>query len=260
MSMFVLGSVSLLYTAYKDNKSLDRSLTATRHRADSLYLLNDSSLQRVQLLEAKLDSSSAGADKLKKSISVGQMILQAKNKELAWSKQAADSANRKIESLLALRKKDEGELKELQAKRVELEKGKKELEGRIIAITESNDKLSDVLFNVKDNVWLETYSRNGKLNVKGKRVRKIAATLSVPFELKHPTGKFFDPTGKPIPDPGGSFDFHSVNDVNSTFAGGYQSTKIELSYSPSNQLGKGTYKIEVLDGSRHIGNLMVSFK
>lgn len=260
VSMFVLGSVSLLYTAYKDNKSLDQSLIAARRRADSLYLHSDSAEQHVEELKRKVDSAIARASELKKSVALTQRELRAKDREIERSHQATDSANKKIESLLASQKTDAKNLTELKTRNDQLEKDKKELGAKIVVITESNDKLNNALLNVKDNIRLEAVNQRGKLNVKGKKVKKIIATLSVPFELKKPTFKFFDPNGNQLPDQNGAFNFHSVNDANSTFADGYRSTKIELSYSLSKRLGRGTYKIEMLDGNKHIGNLMVSLR
>lgn len=260
VSMFVLGSVSLLYTAYKDNKSLDQGLIAARRRADSLFMANDSTVQHAQLLKTKVDSAIARAIELKKTIAKVSGELYAKDGEIARSHEKADSAYRKIEGMVAAQKEDAKHIRELKAQNEQLEKEKTNLEAKIVLITESNDKLNNALLNVKDNVLLETFSQNGKLNVKGKRVKKITTTLSVPFELKHPAFNFFDPSGNPLPEQNGSFNFRSVKDDNSTFAGGYPSTRIELSYSLSKRLGRGTYKIEMLDGNRHIGNLLVSFR
>jgi hypothetical protein len=260
VSLFAIGSVSLLYTAYKDNKSLDRSLISARRRADSLDRLGDSIAQRAGALKTKVDSALAEANELKKSVAQAHASLNAKDKSIARSLQAVDTAKKKIEQLLASKKADANLLKELQSKNDQLEKEKKDLEARMIVMTESNDKLNNALFKVKDNILVETFSRSGKLNVKGKRVNKISATLAVPFELKHPIFKFFDPNGNLVPERNGSFNFHAVKDANSPFAGGYQSTKVELSYSLSQKLSRGTYKIEMLDGDRHIGNLMVSFR
>lgn len=260
VSMFILGSVSLLYTAYKDNKNLDRSLTVVKRRADSLYELNDSTTRHAFILKVKVDSATTGAVELEKSVARAHARLTVMDKEIEKSRMATDSANKKIEGLLASRKTDAKNLNDLKIKNEQLEKDKKELGARILVIAESNDNLTNALFNVKDNILLETFSQSGKLNVKGKKVKKIEATLCVPFEMKKPTFKFFDPSGNPVPDQNGTFNFRSVNDATSTFAGGYKSTKIELSYSLTKKLSRGTYKIEMLDGNRHIGNLMVSFR
>lgn len=260
VSIFVLGSAGLLYTAYKDNKSLDRSLINARRRADSFYTISDSTAQQARALKIRVDSANAGANELKKSIAQAHASLNAKDREIVRSHQAVDTANKKLETLLASQKAVENHLKELQSENDQLEEEKKDLDARIVVMTESNDKLSNALFKVKDNILVETFSQSGKLNLKGKRVKKIAATLAVPFELKHPTFKFFDPSGNPVSDQNGSFDFHAVKDANSPFTGGYQSTKIELTYSLTKKLSRGTYKIEMLDGDRHIGTLMVSFR
>jgi len=260
VSMFVLGSVSLLYTAYKDNKNLDKSLVVNRRRADSLFTVNDSNLQRLQLLKTKMDSAAAKGNELIKSATQANARLGTMNREIERSQQAKDSANKKIEQLLASQSADGNHWKELKAKNDKLEKEKKDLDSRIMVLSTSNEQLNEALRIVKDNILIETFSQNGKLNVKGKRVKKIAATLSVPFELKKPNFKFFDSTGKLLTAEHCSFDFHSLYDASSTFAGGSKPAKVELSYSPLKKMSSGIYKIEMLDGNRHIGNLMVSLR
>ena len=60
-------------------------------------------------------------------------------------------------------------------------------------MTADNRQLSDEVaaarLTSKDNILIESMTRNGKLNVKGKRVRKIFASLSVQSEMKSPTFK-----------------------------------------------------------------------
>jgi hypothetical protein len=130
----------------------------------------------------------------------------------------------------------------------------------VALLGDDNEKLNEQLIisktAAKDNILIETMTKSGKLNLKGKKVRKIVATLNLQNEMKSPTFRIFDPNGVQIPEQNGSFNLKSINET-SMNSGWGNSMKIELTYLLSKKIGPGLYKIEMLNENKHVGNLLV---
>jgi hypothetical protein len=122
-----------------------------------------------------------------------------------------------------------------------------------------NDQLELARATTKDNILIETVTKSGQLNLKGKKVRKIIASLSMAREMKSPTFRIFDPGGIQLPEQNGSFELKSINEASANSPWG-NSMKIELTYLLSKKVGPGLYKIEMLNENKHVGNLLVRFR
>ncbi|HEV8513052.1 MAG TPA: hypothetical protein VGQ59_07230, partial [Cyclobacteriaceae bacterium] len=122
-----------------------------------------------------------------------------------------------------------------------------------------NDQLQFAMVSSKDNILIETMNKSGKLNLKGKKVRKIVASLNTHGEMKNPTFRIFDPNGVQLSELSGSFGLKKINE-SSTNSPSDNSMKIELTYLLSKKIGPGLYKIEMLNKNKHIGNLLVRFR
>jgi hypothetical protein len=219
----------------------------------------DQVTSRADQLKKRSDSLLEKNGALAKSLVQSNWRVSMKEKEVSASHEAADNATKKVDEMVDTKKKDDSQIRNLQSRADQLEREKNELNTKISLLMESNNRLNNLLVSAKDNILLESFSKNGKLNLKGKKIRKLVATLSMPFELKKPAFKFFDLHGNQLSGQYGTFDFRSSTDANSTFGSG-KPTRAELVYSLSKKLGPGTYRIEMLDSSKHIGNLLVSFR
>ena len=130
-------------------------------------------------------------------------------------------------------------------------------------LSDANQQLTEQLViakaTAKDNILIESMTKRGKLNLKGKRVRKIVASLSMQSEMKNPTFRVFDPNGTQLSEQYGIFNLKRINETSAN-SPSVNSIKIELTYLLSKKIGPGLYKIEMLNENKHVGNLLVRFR
>jgi len=263
LGVFLLAAASLLFIAKKANNSLDRDLIATRSKADSLSKNNELLGDRVKRLNGKSDSLVVKNGELEKSIELTTSQLASKDREIWKTHKAAANATKKYDDLVVAKKDWDKQLANLKTANAQLGQENKSLSNKILLLNDDSKKLNDQINTsraaAKDNILVETMAKSGKLEVRGRKVKKIVASLTVQSELKSPTFRVFDPSGNQLPEQNGSFEFKTVNEIpqNSTIG---NSIKIELTYLLSKKLGAGLYRIEVLNDSKHIGNLLVRFR
>ena len=260
LGIFLLGSVSLLFVAKKDNNELYRDLTVTRSKADTLSKENESLNYDLKRSKGRNDSLTSNSAELEKSLTLTRDKLAAKERDLSKTYKTTEETNKKYNDLLSAQKaweKESGNLKDVNEK---LGHENESLKNKVALLGDDNEKLNEQLIisktAAKDNILIETMTKSGKLNLEGKKVRKIVATLNLQNEMKSPTFRIFDPNGVQIPEQNGSFNLKSINET-SMNSGWGNSMKIELTYLLSKKIGPGLYKIEMLNENKHVGNLLV---
>jgi hypothetical protein len=263
LGIFLLGAVSLLFVAKNANERLDKDLRMTKSNADSLLKVAGSFDAGIKRVKSQNDSLSVKNEELKKSLEQTGSKLAVKDGEIWRTKKAADETSKKYNDLVSSQKNSEKQIAALKALNDQFGKENKNLMSRFQSLTDDNKQLNDRLLfaiaSAKDNILMESTNKRGKLDVKGKKVRKIVATLNLQSEMKNPAFRIFDPNGVPLPDEIGSFDIKRINEKSTNSLSG-NSMKIELSYLLSKKIGPGLYKIEMLNENKHLGNLLVRFR
>jgi hypothetical protein len=263
LSVLLVGTGSLLYMAKKANNSLDRDLTNTRSKADSLSTAAGILQNNVSRFARQIDSLSTKNGELEKSVAQANTKLAAREREAWKDRKAVTETAKKYNDLLASQKNRDTQLSNLNAANAQLETENRNLMVQLASSNETNTQLNEQLLAArvtwKDNILVETMRKNGQLNLKGRKVRKIVASLNIQSEMKSPTFKIFDPNGVLLPDQYGLFDVKKINDgpassSSSTFM------KIQLTYLLSKKIGPGIYRIEMLNENKHIGNILVRFR
>jgi len=262
LGVFLLAAVSLIFIEKKANNSLDRDLKIARVNADSIAKLNVSLDEDFRKAKTRNDSLAIKNNDLEKSLAHANSNLAVKNGEIRRIKSTTDETNKKYSDLLASQKDFDEQIATLKKLNDQLSQENKKLMSRAAVLSDENIKLNDRLLfataSSKDNILIETMNNRGKLNLKGKRVRKIVATLNTQSEMKNPTFRIFDPNGVQLSDLSGSFNLKKINESTSNSPG--NSTKLELTYLLSKKIGPGLYKIEILNENKHMGNLLIRFR
>jgi uncharacterized protein YhaN len=264
LTIFLLGSVSLLFIAKKDNNNLYSDLNVTRANADSLSKEKESLGNTLKKIRGKNDSLTSKSSELGKSLSLTRNRLAAKERDIAKINKTTDETNKKYEDLLAVHKEWEKESKNLKDANAALGRENESLKNKVLLLTDDNNKLNEQLTitktTAKDNILIEPMTRSGKLNLKGKKVRKIVASLNLQNEMKSPTFRIFNPNGIQLPEQNGSFNLKRINETSMNSQVNNNSNKIELTYSVSKKIGPGLYRIEMLNENKHVGNLCIRFR
>jgi DNA repair exonuclease SbcCD ATPase subunit len=263
MAISLIGAGSLLYVAKQANNSLDKDLKMTKSNADSLSKLSGSLQNKVDNFKAKGDSLTVKNESLQKSLTQTNSRLTAQRNDYNRVQKTVDDANKKYNELMTSQKDQDKQLANYKAMNGQLEQENKNLMSKVASLNDVNRQLTDQLGTAKtmakDNILIETMTKGGKLNLKGKRVRKIVASLDMQREMKNPTFRIFDPNGVLLPDQVGSFDLKYTNQLSSNQAS-INALKIELTYLMSKKIGSGLYRIEMLNENHHVGNLLVRFR
>ncbi len=263
LAIFLLGAGSLLFVAKKDNNDLFRDLTEARSKTDSLAKTSESLNKDLKIVTVKNDSLASKNGELEKSLSLTHTQLAARERDISKTHKTIEETNKKYNDLLSAQRtweKESGDLKEANQK---LGHENESLKNKIVLLADDNKKLNEQLVTAKtaakDNILIETMTKSGQLNIKGRRVRKIVASFNVQNEMKSPTFRIYDPSGVPLPEQNGSFDLKSLNEPSANSASG-GSMKIEVTYLLSKKIGSGLYRIEILNENKHVGNLLVRFR
>jgi hypothetical protein len=263
LGVFLLGAVSLIFIAKKANNSLDADLKMTKSNADSLLKVTGSLDEGIKKVKGRNDSLSLKNGELEKSLARTNSKLAAKEGEIQKNKIATDEANKKYDNIVASQKDLNKQLVSLKTLNDQLGQENKNLTSKAATLSEKNNQLNDKLqfamISTKDNVLIETTSKSGKLNLKGKKVRKIVASMNTHGEMKNPTFKIFDHNGVQLSEQTGSFSVKKSNESSADSPLG-NTMKLELTYLPSKKIGPGLYKIEISNENKHIGNLLVRFR
>jgi cell division protein FtsB len=255
LAMLLLGSGSMIFVAKNTNDNLDRDLIATRSKNDSLSKDKESLGNEVKKLNEKRDSLVSKNVEMNKLLAETTSNLAVRDRQIGRTQKATEEANKKYNALMATNKDLEKQLASLKKANAQLGEDNKSMTSKILLLTDDNKKLNDQLIlakaTSKDNVLIETMTKNGTLNLKGKKVKKITASFTMQGKMQSPTFKMFDPNGTQLPDQSGSFDLKtSPGDP----------LKMELTYLLSKRIGPGLYRIEVLNENQHMGNLLVRFR
>jgi hypothetical protein len=264
LTIFLLGSVSLLFIAKKDNNNLYRDLSVTRSNVDSLLKEKESLDNNLKKIKGKNDSLTSKSGELEKSLSLTRNRLTAKERDIAKTNKTIDETNKKYEDLLSAQNEWEKEARNLKDANEKFGRENESLKNKVLLLTDDNTKLHEQLIisktTAKDNILVEPMTKTGGLNLKGKKVRKIVASLNVQNEMKSPTFRIFDPNGVQLPEQNGSFNLRHVNETSMNSPMNNNSNKIVLTYSISKKIGAGLYRIEMLNENKHVGNLCIRFR
>jgi hypothetical protein len=264
LTIFLLGSVSLLFIAKKDNNDLYNDLKVTRSNLDSLLKEKELIGNNLKKSTGKNDSLTSKSGELEKSLSLTRSRLAAKEREIAKVNKTTDETNKKYEDLLSGQKEWEKESRNLKDVNAALGHENESLKNKVLLLTDDNTKLNEQLIiaktTAKDNILVEPMTKTGRLNLKGKKVRKIVASLNLQNDMKSPTFRIFDPNGVQLPEQNGSFNLRHINETSMNSLMNNNSNKIELTYSLSKKIGPGLYRIEMLNENKHVGNLCIRFR
>jgi hypothetical protein len=264
LTIFLLGSVSLLFIAKKDNSDLYRDLAVTRSNVDSLSKEKELLDNNLKKFIGKNDSLASKTKELEKSNTLTRNRLAAKERDIAKTNKITEETNKKYDDLLSTQKKWEKESTNLNDANAALGRENESLKNKVLLLTDDNIKLNEQLIlaksAAKDNILIEPMTRTGKLNLKGKKVKKIVASISLQNEMKSPTFRIFDPKGIQLSEQNGSFNLKRINETSMNSQVNSNSNKIELTYQVSKKIGPGLYKIEMLNENKHVGNLLIRFR
>src|SRR6478736_2258216 len=104
LGIFLLGSVSLLFVAKKDNNELYRDLTVTRSKADTLSKENESLNYDLKRSKGRNDSLTSNSAELEKSLTLTRDKLAAKERDLSKTYKTTEETNKKYNDLLSAQK------------------------------------------------------------------------------------------------------------------------------------------------------------
>jgi hypothetical protein len=108
----------------------------------------------------------------------------------------------------------------------------------------------------KDNILIARLDKSDKPNAQARKIKKIMVSMSLPSKMKSPEFKIFDSSGKMLPDQG-SF-ISNFNDEVNVF--GNKATRLELTYSLLKKIDPGSYRVEIADEGKHVGNVFMNFR
>ncbi len=263
LSLSLAGAVSLIFIAKDTKDNLDRHLKASLSNEDSLTKKSQSLEKESKKFKSEADSLASKNSEQQKTIGQANSKLFAMGREITNARKSVDEVNKKC---VDLQKDWEKQLAGFKSTSTQLQQDNKGLTDKLTELSETNNELTKELViahaNSKDNILIQSMKKNGSLNVKGKKVRKIVTSLDVCGDLKNPAFRIFNPNGIPLSDQMGSFDYQTINDK-PMLGGGLsmpKSTKINLTYSLKKKIGPGIYRIEMLNDNKHAGNILVNLR
>lgn len=254
------GAVTLLLVTEKASQYKEQTRIA-RASVDSIARSKESLKEDLIILQQKSDDQSQQLEKSAKSEAASENQLAASRVEIAKKDKALLDANKKCEESLAQQKILNSQIGDLKKTSDQLQAENKNIQAKLAALQQSNAQLTDDLASArlisKDNILIESLAANGKPHSKGKRVRKIITEFSIKKDLQNPTFRITGPGGEELPFANGNF---SLDRVTEGGTAGLKPKKIRLTYAATKKMTKGLYQIEILNDSKHMGNLMVMFR
>lgn len=285
----IAGSLTVLLLAavvtgsifFKSNVSLKSNLSESKLRAESLLseklALDKEIVQFKDAMEALkgkneqtdkilTETQKKLAEKERAYATVAKENAQVKNlkKQMAEVKEMKDNLMKQVDALNAQNNTLLAENKKLQSSVLALQEEKSGLLKQLeMAKTESLTK--------PDNFLVETYknAKKDRLTFKSKRTKKIDVLFDMPQEYS--SGISFNittPDGKVITEKDKSLSWKFINDSDKNltasinpFAGDLTvSTQVKLTYTPTEKMKPGEYKIGILKQGQKIGNCRVRLK
>jgi len=257
LAALLVASGIFLAAARKSNSRLNNGLKDFMAKVDSLKSEGRVLNKQMDSLKLHSDSLSNKSNSLEKSLTQLKVVVAAKDQSYSRLNQSMTEAGKKNNDLLIQQKRLEGEISALKTSNLKLGTENKDITSKLALIQDSNKQLTDELaaakLSVKDNIQISSLTKNGTLNVKGRKIKRIETSVSLPAETKSLSFKIFDPNGTELSDQIGTFTHKTTNENG-------KSMKLEITYLLSKKIGTGMYRIEILSENKHAGNLLMTFR
>jgi len=176
LSAFLLGSISLLYVAKKDNDRFVKDFKVTKSKADSLLTATGTLQNDVTKANRRTDSLAIKNDELGKSLSQITITLTSREKEIRKNNKATQEAAKKYDDLFTLQKDGEKQLVNLKIINARLENDNKSLMLKLSSLTEANKQLNDELMAAKvareRQYSCRNYDQEWHVKFKGQKSKK----------------------------------------------------------------------------------------
>jgi septal ring factor EnvC (AmiA/AmiB activator) len=212
-------------------------------------------------LRRKIDSLELETSNLKKALAKSDASLTTEDQGLIRLTNSFEKMNEKCDDFLNQRKQWDKERTAMQSNYAKLDAENRNLTDRVLALSQTNQQLSAQLSLAKlfekDNICIARLDKNDQPNAKASKIKKIKVSMSLPTEMKSPVFKIFDSSGKMLPDQSGSFTSNFSNEVNLF---GDKATRLELTYLVSKKVDPGSYRLDIDDEGKHVGNLLMNFR
>jgi hypothetical protein len=257
----LVGVGAFLVVAKKSSNSVNESLTIANVKEDSLTPNKNTLDRQIRQLRGKIDSLEVETGNLKKALTKSKTILTMEDQGLIRLTNSFEKMNEKCDDFLNQRKQWDKERTAMQSTNATLATENRNLTTQLMSLTQTNQQLNSELSLAKifekDNISIARLDKNDKPNAKASKVKKIKVSMSLPSKMKSPVFKIFDSNGKVLPAQCGSFTSNFSNEVNSF---GNKATRLELTYSLSEKVGSGSYRVDIDDDGKHVGNLFMNFR
>lgn len=257
----LVGTGVFLIVARKSSNSFRASLTQSLAKGDSLTTEERSLEQRARRLKSEVDSLEAETRNLTQALTKSKTNLTVEDHDVIRLTDSFQKMNKECDDFLGQRKQWDQQRAAMQSTNARIREENMNLTLQLLALSQKNQQLNAELALArlfeKDNISIARLDKNDQPIVSANKIKKIRVSMSLPSKMKSPVFKIFDSSGKLLPDQSGSFTSNFSSEANLF---GSKASRLELTYSLSKKVGSGSYRVEIDDEGKQVGNVFMNFR
>jgi len=261
LSGLFVGSSIYLIIARKSNSHLRSELKASRLKSDSLRDARDELYKQVKSLRRYADSVIAKNHSLEGVLAKSRATVATEDKRIIALSRSFEEINKKLDDFWTRQLQWNKDKAEMQSTQMKAHEENKDLVSQVATLSEANRKLAPELAVAKlfekDNISIMRLDKNGRPNIQARKIKTIKISMSLPSEMKSLALKMFDSNGKLVSDQDGKFITNFSHEANIF---GNAAARLELTYSPSKRINSGSYRVEIANDGKHVGNLFMNVR
>ncbi len=266
MILLFAGCVVVLVISRETINTLNTGMNQLKLKNESMLsekLLIQKSLDKQSLKNQALDKQKQLLEDSLKSSRLSLGSLRISNRDLSQTLSASRRKQKKQAEKISSMKQTLIDDQKITKRTEEANRIKTDSISTLLAInTALRQQCELAATRTIDHVLIFAASANNKFTVKAKRARKLVARVDVPADFINPVFVLTAPDGNVVNNEDGLVARELVTSPELTAsigptAASFNTKTMEVVYQPRHKLKAGTYVLQVRDGDKHVGSVML---